>query len=233
MIRMEGPLHSVELSSGFWLGRYEVTVGQFRRFVESTGYDVGSGCWEWASEDGEWGWHDRSYLSWDNPGYSQSSDHPVVCVSWEAVQAYIGWLNASASDSLYRLPSEAEWEYACRAGTSTRWSFGDDESELRKYVWYGNRCPFGAKVVGGKLPNPWGLYDMHGNVREWVQDRYGKNYYNDSPRVDPRGPSTGSYRVERGGDFSLFAQDVRSADRRYYSPGYRGSSFGVRLLRIR
>ena len=208
----EGPLHEVELSRGFWLGKYEVTQG------------------EWESVMGETPWSGGSYVQ-EHPA------HPAVHISWDDVQEFIGRLNAAAGDSLYRLPSEAEWEYACRAGTQTRWSFGNDTSQLGDYAWYyANAWNVGeryAHAVGTKLPNPWGLYDMHGNVWEWVQDWYGSSYYN-SPRVDPPGPTSGSSRVLRGGSFYRGAQDSRSAPRISASPGFRsGGDIGVRLLRIR
>ena len=202
----EGPLHEVEIGRGFWLGTYEVTQGEWEAVMGSNPSD-----------------------------FERDARRPVDSVSWYAVREFIGKLNAAAGDSLYRLPSEAEWEYACRAGTSTRWSLGDDEDLLGKYAWYSDdeSSSYGPKVVGGKLPNGWGLYDMHGNVREWVQDWYSGSYYNDSPRVDPRGPDTGSRRVIRGGHFYKHAQDVRSANRNSFPPNYRYHDFGVRLVRIR
>ena len=207
----EGPLHEVEISKGFWLGKYEVTQG------------------EWESVMGS------------NPSrYEVDSRYPVVEVSWYDVHAFIGALNAAAGDSLYRLPTEAEWEYACRAGTTTRWSFGDDERRLGHYAWHDDDISTRLKAVGQRLPNGrglygigWGLYDMHGNVAEWVQDWYDEDYYNSSPRIDPPGPSSGFYRVVRSGAFLSNAQDVRSANRSYHSPGLRDGSVGVRLLRIR
>ena len=228
----EGPLHEVEISRGFWLGKYEVTVGQFRRFVEATGYDAGDRCWTYENDD----WENRSGRNWSNLGYSQSDDHPVVCVSWEDVSAYASWLS-SETGVLHRLPSEAEWEYACRAGSTTRWSFGDDESQLGAYAWYGDNAwdagKHHAQVVGLKGANPWKLHDMHGNVAEWVQDWYASDYYNSSPQVDPPGPTSGSYRVLRGGAFGATARYVRSADRAYVWPDHRDGLIGVRLLRIR
>ena len=207
----EGPLHEVEISRGFWLGKYEVTQG------------------EWESAMGETPWSGESYVQ-------EHPSHPAVYISWDDVQALIERLNASAGEAVYRLPTEAEWEYACRAGTSTRWSFGDDESQLTHYAWYdANAWDVGEKyahAVGTKLPNPWGLYDMHGNVWEWVNDWYGANYYNSSPSVDPPGPSLGSGRVVRGGDFDAHAQDLRSANRSSYSLDARADYIGVRLLRI-
>ena len=202
----EGPLHVVEISRGFWLGKYEVTQGEWEAVMGS------------------------------NPSNYEGTDRPVESVSWNYVHEFIGRLNDAVGDSLYRLPSEAEWEYACRARSRTRWSFGDDEGQLREYAWYGgNNSPSGTKAVGGKLPNAWKLHDMHGNVWEWVQDWYSSSYYNDSPRVDPPGPSSGSTRVARGGHFAdSNPQSVRSANR------YDGESdidhrgaVGVRLVRIR
>ena len=208
----EGPLHEVEISQGFYLGKYEITQGQWEAVMGTT---------PWAGED----------------LVQEHSSHPAVYISWDDVQAFIGRLNAALGDSLYRLPSEAEWEYACRAGTQTRWSFGDDESQLRDYAWYdANAWAMGeqyAHAVGTQLPNFWGLYDMHGNAMEWVQDWYGRDYYNSSPRVDPPGPDIGSRRVLRGGDFGINAQVVRSAFRFDRSPGYRADYIGVRLVRIR
>ena len=203
----EGPLHEVEISKGFWLGKYEVTQG------------------EWEAVRGR------------NPSeHTGDARRPVDSVSWYDVHEFIGRLNDAAGDSLYRLPSEAEWEYACRAGTQTRWSLGDDdgddESLLYKYAFYGAYGASRTQAVGGELPNGWRLYDMHGNVWEWVQDWYGESYYNDSPRVDPPGPTSGSYRVGRGGSFNYAAWLVRSASRSYSSPGDRYGSIGVRLVRI-
>ena len=206
----EGPVHEVEISRGFWLGQYEVTQAQ------------------WAAVMGTRPWSGKDYVR-------ANSSNPAVYISWRDVQEFIGRLNAAAGEELYRLPSEAEWEYACRAGTQTRWSFGDDASQLTDYAWYGDNT-VGEKyahAVGTKRPNGWGLYDMHGNVWEWVQDWYDDDYYNRSPRVDPRGPSSGSYRVIRGGGFHGFALRVRSAIRGHFSPAYRGLGIGVRLLRIR
>ena len=200
----EGPLHEVRLTRGFWLGKYEVTQG------------------EWEAVMGH------------NPSYHKEDRRPVDRVSWNDVQAFIAKLNDAEGSALYRLPSEAEWEYACRAGTQTRWSLGkedgDDASLLSKYAWYNCNDGCDTKAVGGKLPNGWGLYDMHGNVYEWVQDWYGA--YNSVRRVDPEGASSGSGRVQRGGASSFRAQYVRSAYRYSYSPGYRNHYFGVRLVRL-
>lgn len=205
----ESPVHEVEISRGFWLGKFEVTQEQ----------------WKAVMDEEPWAGRDRVEA---NPS------HPAVIISWDEVQEFIGRLNAAAGEELYRLPTEAEWEYACRAGTQTRWSFGNDESRLKEHAWYygNNQDPTkGAKAVGSKSPNPWGLYDMHGNVWEWVQDWYDEEYYNSSPRVDPQGPTSGLGRVIRGGHFG-HNDGVRSAYRHLHSPDSRSYTIGVRLLRM-
>ena len=208
----EGPVHEVEISAGFWLGKYEVTQGQ------------------WEAVMRERPWSGDLFVQLD-------PSHPAALISWYDVQEFIDRLNASAGEVLYRLPSEAEWEYACRAGTQTRWSFGDNASQLTDYAWYyDNACKVVdcyGHAVGTKRPNAWGLYDMHGNVREWVQDWFDLDYYNSSPRVDPPGPLSGSFRVVRGGYWNDAARYVRSAYRYSDSPDYRSGGIGVRLLRIR
>ena len=201
----EWPIHEVEISRGFWLGKYEITQSQWKSVMDTE----------------PWSGRDR---------VEANSSHPAVIISWNEVQEFIGRLNAAAGEELYRLPTEAEWEYACRAGSTTRWSFGDDESQLRNYAWYFDNTE-GAKAVGSKLPNPWGLYDMHGNVWEWVQDRYDEEYYSRSVREDPQGPESGLGRVIRGGHFGHI-DGVRSAYRQFYPSGSRSYTIGVRLLRI-
>ena len=203
----EGPQYEVTISTGFYLGKYEITQGQWEAVMGTT----------------PWTGHD-----W----VVSTPNHPAVLISWRDVQAFIRRLNESARSELYRLPTEAEWEYACRAGTETRWSFGEIKSDLRDYAWYFDNTwneRYGH-AVGQKRPNPWGLYDMHGNVSEWVWDWYSSHYYNSSPSVDPQGPSTGSDRVIRGGNFGIFLQHVRSAYRAGYSPSNRSVAVGARLL---
>ena len=196
----EGPVHSVRISEGFYLGKYEVTQGQWEAVM---------GTRPWAAN------------------VPSEADYPAVYISWEDAQAFIDQLNASAGSNIYRLPSEAEWEYACRAGTSTRWSFGDDASQLTHYAYENS-----GYRVGTKRASTWGLYDMHGYVWEWVQDWYGGDYYSVSPSVDPLGPSTGSERVVRGGDLDNgIARRMRSAGRGHDPPGGSWDSVGFRLLR--
>jgi formylglycine-generating enzyme required for sulfatase activity len=208
----EQPSHEVTISNGFYLGRYEVTQRQWQAVMGTTPW-VGQG------------------IAVVNP------DHPAAFISWDDVQALVQELNHAAADSLYRLPTEAEWEYACRAGTTTRWSFGDDAIQLGQYAWYfDNTWSVGeayGHAVGSKRPNPWGLYDTHGNAYEWVQDWFGGYASTSSLQVDPAGPVWGSSRVCRGGEFSSGAVGTRSASRAPFAPSNRFNPYGVRLLRIR
>ncbi|NKB66387.1 MAG: SUMF1/EgtB/PvdO family nonheme iron enzyme [Candidatus Latescibacteria bacterium] len=197
----EGPVHQVTISQGFWLGQFEVTQAQWLAVME------------------------------DNPSYFEGPSRPLELVAWNDIQTFIGRLNEAAGAPLYRLPSEAEWEYAARAGSATRWAFGDDEEQLGQYAWYdGNNSSFATKDVGTRLPNAWGLFDMHGNVWEWCQDRYDSDYYLHSPAVDPPGPEGGFRRVPRGGGFFSEAHLLRSALRLGTSPSFRGNYLGARLV---
>ena len=207
----EGPQHKVTISQGFYLGKYELTQGQWESVMGTT---------PWSGQD----------------DVQENSNHPAVYIGWADVGVFVRRLNDATGEAIYRLPSEGEWEYACRAGTTTRWSFGDDESQLGEYAWYSeNALDVGleyAQPVGTKLPNPWGLYDMHGNVWEWCQDWYGR--YPSVSLIDPTGPVTGSYRITRGGAFNQFQGGAWSTYRAVGSPDGDGSNaLGARLLRTR
>jgi formylglycine-generating enzyme required for sulfatase activity len=196
----EGPTHEVTISRGYWLGKHEVTQAQWEAVMGS------------------------------NPSSYNGANRPVQYITWSELQTFIGELNSAAGAVLYRLPTEAEWEYACRAGTTTRWSYGDEESALTNYAWHrDNNGPSGTKDVGTKEPNPWGLYDMHGNVYEWCGDWFGG--YPGSAQTDPTGPASGSYRVARGGAFDSAPRSTRSANRNPSAASDRHSTIGARLLR--
>jgi formylglycine-generating enzyme required for sulfatase activity len=216
--------HWVHITRPFYLGAHEVTVGQFRRFAESTRYQTQlersgrevEGC------SAERGAFMHGHYDWRHPGYPQSGDHPVVYVSWHDATAFCAWLG-EAEGRHYRLPTEAEWEYACRAGTKTRFATGDDDKGLRDAAnvsWFGQVAlvrrsgpnPF-TRPVGSYAPNPFGLYDMHGNVAEWCGDWYDPEYYSSSPRDDPAGPAVGKERIVRGGSFYLAAWHTRCSHR--------------------
>ena len=195
----EKPQHKVRITKPFYLGRDRSDPGAVRE------------------SDGE---EPKLFLK-DRTRFGQgqgmdTSNFPVEKVSWDDAVEFCKKLSAKEGQT-YRLPTEAEWEYACRAGSKTRYCFGDDESLLGEYAWFGEqRSEGGTHPVGEKKPNAWGLYDMHGNVWEWCQDWYDEDYYAKSPKDDPTGPATGSYRVDRGGGWSSLAWSCRSSYRGRY-----------------
>ena len=211
----ETPQHKVRITKDFQMGIHEVTLGQFKKFIVSSGRD--------------------GLLTDDFIKHNSHGDNAAVCyVSWNDAKSFINWLNKKEGGSHYRLPTEAEWEYTARAGTTSIYSWGNSENQAGNYAWYfKNTGDVGAEYVhsvGRKKPNPWGLYDMYGNVWEWVQDWYDENYYRNSPSTDPQGSSSGQGRVYRGGSWSLGS--LRSASRLgYLSPDDRSSLTGFRLLR--
>ncbi len=164
-------------------------------------------------------------------GIPMNPNRPVEKVSWEDVQKFIEKLNKLDDHSTYRLPTEAEWEVAARAETSTAYSFGDNSSDLSEYGWHSGNSGNQTHDVASLKPNPAGLYDVHGNVWEWVQDRYEDTPKGGTDVKDPTGPPRGSYRVYRGGSWNSVAQNLRSAERDRDHPGNRHSGFGFRLVR--
>lgn len=196
----ERPVHKVILSQPFYLGKYEVTQAQW---VEVMG---------------------------TNPSHFKGNlNRPVERVSWHMVQEFIRRLNAREGHNKYRLPTEAEWEYAARAGAATRYSFGDDESLLPQYAWYNRNDGGTTHPVGRLKPNAWGLYDMHGNVWEWVQDWRGP--YVLGVIINPQGPATGQVKGYRGGGWGYGAARCRVAKRSYDPPDYVYGTHGFRLAR--
>jgi len=151
-------------------------------------------------------------------------------VSWSDAVEFCRKLSTQEGHT-YRLPTEAEWEYACRAGSTTRFHFGDDGSQLDQYAWYVSNPGDGTHPVGQLRPNAFGLYDMHGNVWEWCADRYGKDYYSKSPPEHPAGPSTGDRRLLRGGSFNHLPTNGRSANRDSDQPTKRADFIGFRPAR--
>jgi uncharacterized protein (TIGR02996 family) len=231
--------HPVTLTKPFYLGAAPVSRGQFRAFVEAAGYvtdaerAAGTG---WNAATGEW----EVGYSWTIPGWRQKDDEPVVCLSWEDAIAFCAWLSQQEGRA-YRLPTEAEWEYACRAGTSTPFFFGATLSAQQAN--FNTEFPYpdgedgppgvlGTTRPGRYPPNAFGLYDMHGNVWEWCNDWYGFEYFESSRERDPRGARNGVGRVLRGGAWGLPARDCRSALRRCGRPEfsrYRDMVTGFRL----
>jgi len=163
----------------------------------------------------------------ENPSRFKGDDLPVETVSWEDAVEFCERLS-HATGRKYRLPSEAEWEYACRAGSTTKYGFDGDEKQLGDYAWYYEDSDSKTHPVGQKKPNAWGLYDMHGNVWEWCEDWYG--HYPSAEATDPTGFSSGSGRVFRGGGWNNGAVSCRSAYRYGVAPGSRGGNLGFRLV---
>jgi formylglycine-generating enzyme required for sulfatase activity len=195
----EKPVHEVTISKPFYIGKYEVTQAQWQAVMGN------------------------------NPSLFQGdSKRPVEQVWWTDVQAFIEKLNAMEGHQHYRLPTEAEWEYAARAGSTTAFSFGDDPKELGQYGWYKDNAEGQTHPVGQLRPNAWGLYDVHGNVWEWVQDWYER--YASEPVTDPKGPQSSTHRSRRGCGWNNFAPYCRTANR-YSVIGYRDDFLGFRLVR--
>jgi formylglycine-generating enzyme required for sulfatase activity len=256
----EHPQHRVRITRPFYQGATEVTCGQFRRFVDEAGYRTE------AEKDGKggWGWNEAAARSerdpkytWLNAGFEQTHEHPVVHVSWNDAVAFCQWLSRKEGVT-YRLPTEAEWEYACRAGTSTKYCNGDDPEGLAAVgniadgtakARYPNwtspaiRARAGIPIaaqdgyiytapVGRYNPNAWGLFDMHGNVWEWCSDGYAAEYYQHSPVDDPQGADGAPSRVDRGGGWYNGPRHARSAARVRDAPGDRLCLLGFRLARV-
>jgi formylglycine-generating enzyme required for sulfatase activity len=262
----EYPVHKVRITRAFWMGAYPVTIGQFKPFVQVTNYKTdaerndpsldtpgeprrtGPGGYGYNKETGKLDTERNPKHTWRDTGFPQADDHPVVDVSWNDAVAFCKWLSEKERKT-YRLPTEAEWEYACRAGTTTRYWCGDDPESLlnianiydqssakvfpewAKFALKGDDgFPFTAQV-GSFRPNPFGLYDMHGNVWQWCSDWYGEDYYAKSPVNDPKGPDSGRQHVRRGGAWHSWAMYVRSSFRNYNTPQSRYFNLGFRVVR--
>ena len=255
----EAPVHKVRITRAFYMGATEVTVGQFRKFATLSGYvpesiTDGTGAYGYnpaydsaTSKRGDaFEGRDPRY-SWQNPGFAQTDTHPVVNITWNDAQALVDWLSKTEGRK-YRLPTEAQWEYAARAGTRTRYHSGDSPQSLltvanafdeaAKPYWQ----KFAPHALPGQdgfaftapvasfAPNAFGLYDMHGNAWEWTQDLYGEDYYAHSPVDDPQGPEDGGEYVRRGGSWHTWPLYARSSYRNWNSPQTRYTLVGMRVV---
>jgi formylglycine-generating enzyme required for sulfatase activity len=204
----ERPIHNVLIDS-FCLGKYEVTQRQWIEVMNTKP------------------WEKLEYLC-------EGDNFPAVNVNWYDVKHFIRKLN-HISNEHFRLPTEAEWEYACRAGTTSKYAHGSLRMGLSHYAWYYDNAfkkdECHAHEVGKLKPNKWMLYDMMGNVYEWCSDWYSRNYYNKCPVCNPKGPMYGKYKVVRGGDWARTDYFLRTASRRYYSPHYKDINVGFRLAK--
>jgi formylglycine-generating enzyme required for sulfatase activity/serine/threonine protein kinase len=196
----EGPEHEVVLTQPFYMGIHAVTIRQFKAFVNETEYrteaEKNGGAWR-RFPDGNVKPDPDPKTNWTNPGFEQNDDHPVTCVSWNDARAFCDWLSVKEK-TLYTLPTEAQWEYACRAGSRTKFFFGNTDEDHGKYAWFAGNSDHKTHPVGLKRPNAWSLFDMQGNVWQWVADGYAENYYQRSPRQDPAGAGNADWRVYRG-----------------------------------
>jgi formylglycine-generating enzyme required for sulfatase activity len=198
----EKPIHTVKITKGFYMGIYEVTQEQYQQAMGT------------------------------NPSQFKGDDNlPVEMVSWDDAVEFCKKLSQKEGKT-YRLPTEAEWEYACRAGTTTQFSFGDDESQLGDCAWYNQNSGGKTHPVGEKKPNAWGLYDLHGNVWEWCQDWDAADWYSNGPTENPMNESHGDmkYRVLRGSCCYGYSSSCRVSTRYYGDPHRRVGSFGFRVV---
>ncbi len=231
----EKPRHRVMIRYPFYLGAHEVTVGQFRAFVDAEHYVTDAEKEEAETRglvpDAQKSKRIERKPDWRHPGLprEQREDEPVVHVSWNDARAFCQWLSKREKQR-YRLPTEAEWEYACRAGTATRWFSGDSPEALERFAWTPNSPSPRAHPVGTKTPNAFGLYDMHGNVWEWCLDIYG--VYRSEPAVDPTGPTYGKTHVLRGGAWDRKkVRRTTSAYRHEAKPTEHALTYGFRICR--
>jgi formylglycine-generating enzyme required for sulfatase activity len=206
----------VEITRPFYLGVHPVTQEEYRSVMGKN----------------------PSHFSADGEGKKKvagvNTDHfPVEMVSWHDAAEFCRRLSHRTEEKkagrAYRLPTEAEWEYACRAGSRSLYSFGDDQKKLGGYAWFVENSSSMTHAVGLKEPNRWGLYDLHGNVYQWCSDWYDRDYYRQGVNRDPQGPENRSLRVLRGGSWVNYARDCRAAHRGHYDPGLRYHYCGFRV----
>ena len=246
----EAPQHEVSVSA-FAIGKYDVTRADYAAFVRETGYPSGDGCGAGVGE-----WKKQPGVSWQKPGFQQTDLDPVVCVSWQDAQAYVAWLNrklgrmSTAGEGLYRLPSEAEWEYAARGGTTTKFWWGEDVTGAPARAWFKENCVSlsecarsGGRThpVGTKPPNDFGLYDMAGNVWQWTEDCYDNSYAgtpadgraNETPSSDAQAKDSqgNCLRVDRGSSYLFPAWLLRSGTRERNPADFRDVIMGFRVAR--
>jgi len=239
----EGPVHQVNVAT-FALGKTEITRGQFAAFVKKTKYNTGDKCW--TLEGGNFEEHSGN---WSKPGYPQNDKHPVTCINWDDAKAYAKWLSRKTGKK-YRLPTEAEWEYAARGNTSTARYWGDNPVDACEYAnaadmtaqaqihgatsWSVHHCTDGfayTAPVGSFKPSAYGLNDMLGNVWEWTEDNY-HDSYKDAPTDGSAWQGDDAKRVLRGGSWNNSPSNIRAAIRYASKPDVRFSSFGFRLARL-
>ncbi len=240
----EFPFHKVRISRPFWMAATEITVGQFRAFVNETGYltdaEDEKGGQVFNSQTNRF--EKKDGTSWKNPGWKVTDDQPVTMISYNDAQAFVEWLTAKEKLP-YKLPTEAQWEYAARGGLPmAKFPWGDELPDGRRanyadknkdFPWRDRYADGGYKYVapvGSYAANGYGLYDMAGNVLEWVRDYYGEGYYRFTPEVDPEGPEQGENRVMKGGEWAFGPVNLRCAFRGWSGPEVATNNFGFRVI---
>jgi formylglycine-generating enzyme required for sulfatase activity len=225
----EAPPRRTRITKAYYLGATEVTLGEFRTFVADTAYATD------AERDGKGGdgkvsgkWSSKPEFSWKNMGYERGDDEPVLNVSWNDAVAFCTWLSRKEGRR-YRLPTEAEWEYACRAGSTTRYYWGDGDAARNEHAWTGANSKGGPHPVAQLKANAWGLYDMLGNAYEYCQDWFVVAPYDAAQATDPKGPGKGDERVVRSGSWSTDPMHPRCAFRGGASQTHRNMRDGFRV----
>jgi formylglycine-generating enzyme required for sulfatase activity/serine/threonine protein kinase len=219
--RTELPQHRVAITRPFWIGATEVKVGEFKKFATAANYKT----------DAEKAPNERSQTYLQNAQGPVPDEFPTAFISWNDAVAYCQWLSQQEKTT-YRLPTEAEWEYACRAGTTTLFSFGDDAKDLATHGWFKGNSNAQLQIAGAKLPNPFGLYDVHGSLWEWCQDCYDPQWYEKSPLNDPVCPISNKARLIRGGNWMYTACECRSAARTRRGVDATFYDHGFRIVRV-
>jgi formylglycine-generating enzyme required for sulfatase activity len=233
----EAPQHRVSLAA-FALGTYDVTRAEYAAFVRDTKRSTPDKC----GRD-SFSWKQQRGLSWRDPGFRQTDRDPVVCVSWRDAQAYVAWLNAKTRSHAYTLPSESQWEYAARAGTMTKFWWGDDAAAAAAFAWYNpsrarafawQKINYAGSThpVGLKPPNHFGVYDMVGNVWQWAQDCYAQSYAGAPNDGRPAQNGKCSLRVDRGGSWRYPVALLRSAARERNPADFRDVIMGFRVAKV-
>jgi formylglycine-generating enzyme required for sulfatase activity len=236
VLRSESPQHRVKISRPFYLGTYVITQSEYEKVVGVnpsgfTAKQIDSLAFKPPLSENE---VNRRAEARKKVEGMDARRHPVETVNWDEAAEFCRRLSSSRAERtaqrVYRLPTEAEWEYACRAGTTSRWYNGDNAAELADIAWFGDNAGAMTHAVGQKRPNAWGLFDMSGNVYQWCADRFSVDYYAKSAPTDPTGPAAGTARVLRGGCWDNIPPFCRSAYRYAYSHTAHSRPFGFRVV---